>query len=124
MVSVMIVDDDVHLQKGLAMVLSINGHTVVGQAYNGAEAVEMFQHMYPKPDIILMDYRMPVMNGASATREIIAIDPTSRIFFISSDSTLADEVIELGALEFLTKPIRSKEILNMIEKHLLPQKNA
>lgn len=120
MASVMIVDDDVNLQKGLAMVLSIGGHTIVGQAYNGVEAVEMFSHMNPKPDIILMDYRMPVMNGASATKSIIGLDPNSKILFISADYTVAAEVIELGALEFLTKPIRSKELLDIIEKHVFP----
>lgn len=124
MASVMIVDDDVHLQKGLAMVLSIGGHTVVGQAHNGAEAVEMFVVMNPKPDVILMDYRMPVMNGASASKVILELDPNSKILFISSDYTIADEVIALGALEFLTKPIRSKELLDIIEKHLFHQKNV
>lgn len=118
MATIMIVDDDVHIQKSLSMLLSIAGHVVVGQAFNGAEAVEMINGMIQKPDIILMDYRMPVMNGACATEKIITTYPNSRILFISADSTIASEVIQLGALEFLTKPIQSKDLFTAIKKSL------
>ena len=118
MVSVLIVDDDVFLHKVLERILSIGGHTVMDHAYDGAEAVEIFNRSNPKPDIILMDHRMPVMNGASATREIKHIDPNTRILFISADETVKSVALEAGALGFLTKPIRSKELFAAIERHM------
>jgi two-component system chemotaxis response regulator CheY len=118
MVSVLIVDDDVFLHKVLDRILSIGGHDVVGHAYDGAEAVEMFNGLNPKPDIILMDHRMPVMNGTSATREIKHMDPDTRILFISADETIQSEAMQAGALAFLTKPIRSADLFAAIEKHM------
>jgi len=118
MASILIVDDDAFLHKVLDRILSIGGHTVVGHAYDGAEAVDLFNGFNPKPDIILMDHRMPVMNGASATREIKHIDPNTRILFISADETVKNEALDAGALGFLTKPIRSTELFAAIEKHM------
>ncbi len=118
MASVLIVDDDTFLHKVLERILVIGGHTVAGHAYNGAEAIEMFTVSNPKPDIILMDHRMPVMNGTSATREIKNIESSSRILFISADDTVRNEALEAGALDFLTKPMRSADLFAAIDKHM------
>jgi two-component system chemotaxis response regulator CheY len=118
MVSVLIVDDDILLNEVLYSILSIGGHIVIGQAYNGAEAVEMFNGLNPKPDIILMDYRMPVMDGTSATRKIIQIHPGSRIIFISADDNVKIDALDAGALGFLTKPIHSKELFAAIQEYM------
>ena len=82
MALVLIVDDDVFLHKVLNRILSIGGHTVIGHAYNGGEAIDIFNELNPKPDIILMDHRMPIMNGATATRMILHNNPTCFIFFL------------------------------------------
>lgn len=118
MASILIVDDDTTLNQVLNRVLSIGGHIVVGQAYNGAEAVEMFNGLNPKPDIILMDYRMPVMDGTSATRKIIQIHPGSRIIFISADDSVRIDALDAGALGFLTKPIHSKVLFAAIQEYM------
>jgi len=114
----MIVDDDIFLQKVLSRILLVGGHNVVGQAYNGAEAVEIFNELNPRPDIILMDYRMPVMDGASATRKILQIDPGSRILFISADDSVRIDALDAGALGFLTKPIRSQLLFATIHEYV------
>jgi YesN/AraC family two-component response regulator len=90
----------------------------VGQAYNGQEAIEMFNQMIQKPDIILMDHRMPLLNGISATKAIVSANPSSKILFLSAENTVAKEAIKVGALEFLIKPIRIKQLLAVIEKYL------
>ncbi len=117
MVSILIVDDDNFLHKVLERILTIGGHQVIGNAYNGAEAIEKFVELNPKPDVILMDHRMPVMNGATATREIMQIDPDARILFISADDTVKDEALESGAQGFLTKPIRSNVLFSAISEY-------
>lgn len=117
MVSVLIVEDDCHVQDLLVRILLIRGFKVVGTAFNGLEAVDVFKNMILKPDIILMDYRMPIMNGIEATREIMEIDPLARILFLSADSSIMDDAIEAGAIDFLVKPISCAEIITFIEKH-------
>lgn len=121
MASVLIVEDDSCIQDVLSRFLLMRGHKVAGVAINGAEAVDTFISMNPKPDIIVMDYRMPVMNGVEATREILQIDPSVRILFLSADGSVKDEAIEAGALDFLRKPTSYAEIIAFIEKHTASQ---
>ena len=118
MASVLIVDDDNFLHKVLERILTIGGHQVIGHADDGAEAIEVYVQLNPKPDIILMDHRMPIMNGTTATRELLHMDPSARILFISADETVKSEAMEAGALGFLTKPIRSKDLFFAIEAHM------
>jgi two-component system chemotaxis response regulator CheY len=118
MPSVFIVDDDKFLHKVLERILVIGGHQVVDHAYDGAEALEKFVKLNPKPDVILMDHRMPVMNGATATREILRLDSDTLIIFISADDTVKEEAMNSGARDFLTKPIRSSDLFAAIDKHM------
>lgn len=117
MASVLIVDDDTFLHKVLDRILSIGNHEVVGHAYDGAQAIEMFVSLNPKPDIILMDHRMPIMNGVTATREIMHMSSETKILFISADETVKKEAIDAGALAFLTKPIRSADLFAAIDSY-------
>lgn len=116
MAQLFIVDDDSFLHKVLERIITIGGHQVVGHAYDGADALEKFVQMNPKPDLILMDHRMPVMSGTVATRELLHLDSTIKIVFISADETVKDEAIEAGALGFLTKPIRSAALFSVIDE--------
>jgi two-component system chemotaxis response regulator CheY len=116
-VSVLIVDDDQLIHKVLERLLVAAGFRISGHAFDGAEAVEKFVQMNPKPDIILMDQRMPMMSGATATRQIQHLDPSSRILFLSADETVREEAMAAGALDFLTKPIRSAILFEMINKY-------
>jgi two-component system chemotaxis response regulator CheY len=116
MVSVLIVDDDMFLHKVIERLLSVGGYETAGHAYNGAEAVEFYSKANPRPDIVLMDHRMPIMNGVTAAKEIMRIDPSACIIFISADDTVRDEAFGSGALDFLVKPIRSAQLFGAIEK--------
>lgn len=118
MASVMIVDDDIYLHKVLERVLVLGGHIVVEHAYNGAEALERYITLNPRPNIVLMDHRMPVMNGVTATRELKVLDSDAVVVFISADNSVEREAIEAGALGFMTKPIRSKNLFEVISKYV------
>ncbi len=118
MARIMIVDDDVLLHKVLERTLALGGHEIAGQAYNGAEAIEQFTKINPRPDFVLMDYRMPVMNGSKATQELRRMDSKVKIVFISADESVYDEAIDSGALGFLTKPIRAKDLFDCLDKLL------
>lgn len=66
--------------------------------------------MNPKPEIILMDYRMPVMDGIMATKELKRMDPSCRIIFLSADETAMEAALASGASAFKTKPVRIEEL--------------
>ena len=76
----------------------------------------MFHSFNFKPDIILMDYRMPEKNGLEATREILQIDPITKIIFASADTTMKEESLALGVVDFLEKPFSSQSLLNCLNK--------
>ncbi len=92
------------------------GIEVKGIASNGEIAVDMFKSFNPKPEIILMDYRMPLKNGLEATIEILQIDPNTKIIFASADISVKEKAIALGAIEFLEKPFSIQTVLNIINK--------
>ncbi|MFX1562237.1 MAG: response regulator [Promethearchaeota archaeon] len=110
------VDDDENLHQIYRSVFSIRGHIVIAEAYNGAEAITVYSTLNPKPDIILMDYRMPVMDGIMATKELKRIDSSCHIIFLSADESARDAAMKAGASIFKTKPVRIEELEEAIKK--------
>jgi DNA-binding NarL/FixJ family response regulator len=110
-ITILLADDHAIVRQGLSALLNADGHfLMVGQARTGREAVEMARTL--RPDIILMDISMPVLNGLEATRQILAEDPVAKILILSAHSD--DEYIErmrsAGVAGFLEKQT-SAEIL-------------
>ena len=96
--------------------MEANGHTVIGVASDGDEAVRKYKDMKEKPVIIIMDQRMPVKDGVSATQEILKINPAATIFFGSADLHIEKEARAAGAKGFLLKPFRIEELLSAIKE--------
>ncbi|MFX1563696.1 MAG: response regulator transcription factor [Promethearchaeota archaeon] len=115
-VTIFTVDDDENLHQIYRTIFSIRGHSVVAEAYNGAEAIEVYSTLNPKPDIILMDYRMPVMDGIMATKELKKKDPSCHIIFVSADESAKEAALAAGASEFKIKPVRINELEESITK--------
>jgi DNA-binding NarL/FixJ family response regulator len=100
---VVLVDDDVSVRRVLAPELQRLGIDVVGEAGDGLEAIDVVREL--KPDVVLMDVRMPGMGGIEATREIKQLMPTTQVVFV----TVYDEphptrsAQEVGAYAYLLK---------------------
>ena len=91
----LIVDDHANVRHGLALMLQVfDDLQLVGQATNGAEALRLCDEV--KPDVVLMDLAMPVMDGVAATRAIRKQHPLVRVVAISN---AADECLRRAALE-------------------------
>jgi len=110
-ITVMLAEDHAIVRQGLCALLNADGHfKMAGEARTGREAVEMAHKL--RPDVILMDIAMPVLNGLEATRQILAANPAARIIILSAHSD--DEYIErttaAGVAGFLEKQT-SAEIL-------------
>src|SRR5450631_1188123 len=103
-IRVLVVDDQRLVRDGIASLLYVQQElTVVGTAADGQEAVE--QALALKPDVILMDVRMPVMNGVEATAQILKQLPTCCILMLTTfdDDAYVRDALRTGACGYLLK---------------------
>ena len=100
------------------MLLSAYGFDVIGTAKNGEEAVEMYENFSVKPDIIIMDYRMPIKNGIEASKDILQINKNAKIIFASADTSVKEIANSIGVVSFKTKPFSNQKLLDNINKIL------
>lgn len=104
-VSVLVVDDSGFFRKRLTEILTSSGQIrVVGVAANGREGIELAQSL--RPDVITMDYEMPVMDGITAVREIMQRNPIPVLMFSSltyEGARITLDALEAGAVDFLPK---------------------
>ena len=115
---VLIVDDEPPLQFFYEKILKMGGFEVAGIASNGKEAVSMFKSFSNKPKVILMDQRMPEMNGLEASKKILQIDSKVKIIFMSADASVKEEAISIGAFLFIDKIITVSKMIGAINKAL------
>jgi NarL family two-component system response regulator LiaR len=114
-IQVLLVDDHNVVRSGLAAFLgAYEDLNLAGEAKNGIEAVN-FCHRQ-QPDVILMDLMMPVMDGISATRAILADYPEIKIIAMTSfdEANMVNEVLGAGAMSYLLKNITADELVKAI----------
>jgi two-component system chemotaxis response regulator CheY len=99
---VLIADDQRSFGTALADMVRYCGHDVVAVVGSGLEAIQAFT--LHQPDLVLMDHWMPRLNGVTASRHILAKNPTARVVLLSAWSPL-DGADESGAMCFLPKPV-------------------
>lgn len=116
MTSVLIVDDELFIVELYRDILQLRGYKVVGMAFDGEEAIRKYTNSPDKPDIIIMDHRMPVMNGVDATKEIVRMNPTQKVIFVSADVLVEKEARNAGATEFLPKPFRMDDLIEKMDR--------
>jgi CheY-like chemotaxis protein len=109
---VLIADDQKSVGTTLATLVSRCQHEVVEIVGSGLEAIQAYDRHHP--DVVLMDYWMSKLNGATACRNILAKDPAARVILVSGWSPL-NELADSGAVAVLSKPVslwRLEEVLN------------
>jgi DNA-binding NarL/FixJ family response regulator len=115
MISVLLVDDQPLLRVGFRMVLeSQDDLTVVGEAADGSQAVRLTAEL--EPDVVLMDVRMPGMDGIEATRRIVASGSRSRVVVLTTFDLdeYAFSALRAGASGFLLKDVPPADLLSGI----------
>lgn len=115
-VTVLVVDDQELIRSGISMLLSsVDDVDVIAQASNGAEALEAAQ--LHRPDVIVMDLRMPVMDGVAATRRLTADDSIDSRVLILTTFDVDEEVsaaLQAGAAGFVLKDAEADELVNAV----------
>ena len=113
---VMLVDDASFMRMMLKNILTGAGYEIVGEAENGAKAIEQFKAL--KPDLVIMDIIMPEMGGIDAVREILKVDPAAKVLMCSSmgQQSLVVEAIQAGAKDFIVKPFQPSNVLEAVKK--------
>ena len=114
-IRVLLADDQELLRFGFRTILSsVDDIEIVGEASNGAEAIEYAGQLHP--DVVLMDIRMPVLDGVAATGQIVAADPSIRVLAITTFDLdeYAFGALHAGASGFLLKDVRPGELIDAV----------
>lgn len=111
---VVITDDEPHVRVFLRFAMNNMGLTVVGEAENGDQAIEVYRKL--RPDLLLLDLNMPVKTGEEALREIRSEFPDARIVMLSStaDRESVEECALLGATHYIRKDSPFEEMREIL----------
>ena len=114
-IRVLIADDQALMRGGFRMILDAEPDLeVIGEAIDGADAVRGFERW--QPDVVVMDVRMPTMDGIAATRHITAIDPSAKVLILTTfdlDEYVYD-ALRAGASGFLLKDRPPEELVHAV----------
>lgn len=115
---ILIVDDAAFMRMMIRDILSKNGYEVVGEAQDGAQAIEKYKEL--KPDLITMDITMPEMDGISALKEIKKLDGNAKVIMCSAmgQQAMVIDAIQAGAKDFIVKPFQADRVIEAIKKTL------
>jgi two-component system chemotaxis response regulator CheY len=117
MAKILVVDDAGFIRRWCRTALMEAGYEVV-EATNGQEGIRMFRES--RPDIVLLDVTMPLMDGMTALGKIREVDPNARVIMLTSEGQM-NTVIQarrLGARDFIVKPCESSRLLASVERVL------
>lgn len=118
MANILVVDDAQFMRMMLKDILTKAGHTVIGEASNGKEAIERYKQL--KPDLVTLDITMPEMDGIQALKGIRAEDPNAKCVMCSAmgQQAMVIEAIQTGAKDFIVKPFQAERVIEAINKQL------
>jgi len=114
-IRVLVIDDHDAVRRGLEIFIeSVDDLELVGQGSNGQEAIRLCQEI--KPDVVLMDLTMPVMDGITATRKIHEFAPDIRIIALTSfqNEVLLRQAVDAGFSALLSKGITAGDLAEVI----------
>lgn len=116
MARVLITDDAAFMRMMLKDILTKGGYDVVGEAVNGADAIEKYKEL--KPDLVTLDITMPEMDGISACEGIMKYDPNAKCVMCSAmgQQAMVLSAIKAGAKDFIVKPFKAERVIEAIGK--------
>ena len=115
---ILIVDDAAFMRMMIKDILTKNGYNVLGEAENGAKAIEKYKELLP--DLVIMDITMPEVDGIQAVKEIKKLNNAAKIVMCSAmgQQAMVIEAIQAGAKDFIVKPFQADRVLEAVKKVL------
>ncbi|MCF6410578.1 response regulator [Pseudalkalibacillus salsuginis] len=115
---ILIVDDAAFMRMMIKDILTKNGFEVVGEASDGAQAVELYKEH--TPDLVTMDITMPEMDGITALKEIRGLNADAKVIMCSAmgQQAMVIDAIQAGAKDFIVKPFQADRVIEAIKKTL------
>ena len=116
-ITVLLAEDHTIVRQGLRLLIEADGDIeIVGEAKTGREAVQMTGDL--RPDVVVMDIAMPLLNGIQATRQILKAFPATKVLILSahSDPEYVDQVVKAGAMGYLVKQSSSEVVAKAIRE--------
>ena len=116
MITVLIADDTMFMRTTLKKVLSDAGFDVIGEAENGQVAVARYQEL--RPDVVMLDITMPVMDGLTALQEIKNADPDASVIMCTAlgQERVMMQALECGAKDYILKPFKPEKVVEAVKK--------
>ena len=116
MPKILITDDAAFMRMMLKDILTKGGYEIVGEAVNGNEAIEKYNQF--KPDLVTMDITMPICDGITALKQIMASNPAAKVVMCSAmgQQAMVIESIQSGAKDFIVKPFQPQRVLEAVKK--------
>lgn len=116
MANVLIVDDTSFMRFFIRKIIEGEGHTIIGEAMNGQQAITQYFNL--KPDLVILDVTLPIMDGIEALKHIYSRDPKAKVVMCSAYGHMATvkEAISNGAKDFIIKPFEKERLTKAIGK--------
>ncbi len=118
MARILVVDDLMFMRLMLRDILDQQGFELAGEARNGLEAVDQYQKL--QPDAVLLDITMPHMDGITALKKILGLDPEAKVVMCSAISEQATilKAVQIGARDYIVKPFRAERVAAALNRAL------
>lgn len=115
---ILVVDDAAFMRMMIKDILGKNGFEVVGEASDGAEAIEKYKEL--EPDLVTMDITMPEMDGITSLKQIKSLDSKAKVIMCSAmgQQAMVIDAIQAGAKDFIVKPFQPDRVIEAIKKTL------
>ncbi|EJG07199.1 MAG: response regulator [Methanofollis liminatans] len=115
---ILVVDDTLFMRTLLKNILFSGGHTIVGEAENGDDAIAKYQEL--NPDLVTMDIVMPKKNGIDALKGIKTIDPNAKVIMCTAvgQEQMVKLAVKTGARGYIVKPFQAPKVLEEVKNVL------
>ncbi len=111
---IMIVEDDPLIRQLYEQILSQKGYQVICVAADGAEAIKLYRQLEEKPDLIILDFRMPKKNGLEVSQMILDYNSSTDILMISGDPLFDKKAVISRGVNVMQKPVNINILLQEI----------
>jgi two-component system chemotaxis response regulator CheY len=113
---ILLVDDEAHIRKFVGLLLKQLGSPTIIEAGNGKDAIEFFTK--ERPDLVLLDVNMPILDGIGTLKAIMEVDPEAVVIMLTSLSSrqMIEQAAELGASNYIRKDTPKDELMKSLQE--------